>query len=71
MPHLLLYVRDMLRAYAAKQQFKPVPHRKARCITGAALLEEFGSPHAEDAEQVARAYPWLLGYQGGCPADEQ
>ncbi|KAK2077104.1 hypothetical protein QBZ16_004738 [Prototheca wickerhamii] len=51
MQDVLLYARDMLQAYAAKQKFVPAPRRKAFCA---------------DADTIARAYPWLLKYDGGC-----
>ncbi|KAL6776429.1 hypothetical protein ACKKBG_A21080 [Auxenochlorella protothecoides x Auxenochlorella symbiontica] len=66
MQDLLLYTRDMLQAYAAAQRFTPAPRRKARCVDGAAMLEEFGTPYAQDAEEVAYAYPWLKDFDGGC-----
>lgn len=62
--------RDLLRAYAALQQFKPKPAAKSQCYTGARLLEQFGTPHEADAAAVARAYPWLQGYDAGCAAAE-
>lgn len=71
MEEVLLYVRDALRAYAALQQFKPRPHAKAVCYTGAQLLEQFGMPFEADAKAVAAAYPALArGYDGRCKAAE-
>ena len=66
MQDVLLYARDMLQAYAAKQKFVPAPRRKAFCVDGAAVLQEFGTPYQADADTIARAYPWLLKYDGGC-----
>lgn len=57
--------RDLLRAYAARQQFKVRPAPKSRCYTGDLLLEQFGTPFRQDAETVATAYPWLRGYDAG------
>ena len=60
--------RDLLRAYAARQQFKVKPVAKSQCYTGDRLLEQFGFPHEGDAAVVAKAYPWLRGYDAGCKA---
>lgn len=71
MEEVLLYVRDALRAYAARQQFKPRPHARAACYTGARLLEQFSMPFEADAKAVAAAYPWLArGYDGRCKEAE-
>ena len=59
---------DLLRAYAALQQFKVKPVAKGQCYTGDRLLEQFGFPHQGDAAVVAKAYPWLRGYDAGCKA---
>lgn len=59
---------DLLHAYAALQQFKVKPVAKSQCYTGDRLLEQFGFPHQGDAAVVAKAYPWLRGYDGGCKA---
>ncbi|PSC76631.1 O-glucosyltransferase 1-like [Micractinium conductrix] len=65
MQDALLYIRDLLRSYAALQRFKPEPV-KSTCYTGARLLEQFSTPHSADGEAVARAYPWLVSWDGGC-----
>lgn len=62
MPDVRLYIRDALQKYASLQRFKPRPSWNAECYTGEMLLEQFGFPHAFDAEAVARAYPWLKTY---------
>lgn len=59
---------DLLRAYAALQQFKVKPVAKSQCYTGDRLLEQFGFPHEVDAAVVAKAYPWLRGYDARCKA---
>lgn len=66
----LLPRRDLLKAYAGLQRFKPRPVSKSVCYTGARLLEAFGHPYPEDAKKVAAAYPWLVGYDGGCTEAE-
>ncbi|KAL4422975.1 hypothetical protein ABPG75_009172 [Micractinium tetrahymenae] len=65
MPDVFLYMRDLLRAYAALQRFRPAPFKSA-CYTGDLLLEQFAAPHAWDGQAVAAAYPWLRGYDAGC-----
>ena len=62
--------RDLLKSYAALQKFRVRPVAKATCYTGDLLLEQFATPHKVDGEIVARAYPWLKGYDGGCKAAE-
>eukprot|EP00887_Chlorella_sp_A99_P001327 scaffold14.g1327.t1 len=56
----------VLREYAGLQRFRPKRHKRARCITGDHILDEFSSPHKKDAELVARHYPWLPGWDPGC-----
>ena len=29
-------------------------------------MEQFSTPHKSDGGAVARAYPWLLGWDGNC-----
>ena len=54
MPDVRLYIRDALRKYASLQRFMPHPSWNAECYTGEMLLEQFGFPHAFDAEAVAQ-----------------
>lgn len=63
----LLYTRDMLRAYAARQRFAPSPHPKAVCYDGERLLQQFAVPYSQDRQSVERAYPWLVSHGGNCP----
>lgn len=46
------------------------PHCRQVCSNqrfraGARLLEQFSTPHSADGEAVARAYPWLVSWDGG------
>ena len=66
-----LWCRDLLRAYAKLQQFKVRPLAKATCYTGDRLLEQFATPHSRDGKAVARAYPWLTGYDAGAVGGER
>ena len=36
-------------------------------IPGQRVLQDFGVPFKEDAEQVAKQYPWLTAWDPGCP----
>ena len=46
------------------------PPKRAVCYDGDALLGQFGTPFAADAEVVAKKYPWLEGFgAGACPRD--
>lgn len=62
-----LYIRDLLREYAALQKFKPKKHTNSICYTGRLLLEQFGKPHVRDAHIVRQSYPWLESFDPGCP----
>lgn len=70
MEDVLLYMRDMLTAYAQLQRkadYQPAePSQNAVCYTGPLLLEQFGYPYMQDAERVATVYPWLRDLHGGC-----
>ena len=54
MADVRLYIRDALAKYASLQRFMPHPSWNAECYTGEMLLEQFGFPHAFDAEAVAK-----------------
>eukprot|EP00887_Chlorella_sp_A99_P007639 scaffold20.g7639.t1 len=70
MEDALLYLRDVLRGYAALQRFRVKPLAKSVCYTGDRVLEQFATPHAKDGAMVGAAYPWLRGYDGGCAESE-
>ena len=55
-----------------KSSLQRHPHLRSTSAgyAGKRLLEEFSFPHAEDGADVARAYPWLAAWDGGCPASE-
>ncbi|KAL4451241.1 hypothetical protein ABPG77_009313 [Micractinium sp. CCAP 211/92] len=65
MQDVFLYIRDLLRAYAKLQRFRPAPFKSA-CYGGNLLLDQFAAPYAWDGKAVERAYPWLRGYDAGC-----
>ncbi len=58
MANVRLYARDALRLYASLQRFTPVVQPGGSCITGARLLEMFGSPNRRDRDMVLDAYKW-------------
>lgn len=62
----MIYARDVLKAYAKRQRFTPEVYEKAECYDGEKVLQQFGYPHQEDRDVVAKAYPWLEDYTGGC-----
>ena len=45
MQDVLMYIRDLLRSYAALQRFKVKPLAKSACYTGDRVLEQFAFPH--------------------------
>lgn len=65
------YLLDVLREYAALQQFRPQPSRGAVCYTGRRLLQLFGIPYREAGDDVAQRYPWLADWDPGCPKESQ
>lgn len=67
MADVRLYVRDLLREYAALQTFVPRRRQNSVCYTGRVLLEQFGSHHVRDAHILRQAYPWLQAFDPGCP----
>jgi hypothetical protein len=46
MEDVRLYLRDLLREYAALQTFQPFRSEEARCMNWGRMLAEFGAPHA-------------------------
>lgn len=67
MTDVRLYIRDLLREYAALQAFVPVKKPNSVCYTGQLLLEQFGRPHARDEHILRQSYPWLEDFDNGCP----
>ncbi len=67
MTDVRLYIRDLLREYAALQSFVPVKKPNSVCYTGRLLLEQFGRPHARDEHILRQSYPWLEDFDNGCP----
>ena len=59
MEDVRLYIRDVLKEYAALQTFRPKPTWNSVCYTGELLLDQFGFPHEYDRKVVLQAYPWL------------
>lgn len=59
MEDVRLYIRDVLKEYAAMQTFKPEPTWDSACYTGEMLLQQFGFPYEYDKKVVLAAYPWL------------
>jgi Glycosyl transferase family 90 len=45
MEDVRLYLRDLLREYAALQTFQPFRSEEARCMNWDRMLAEFGAPH--------------------------
>jgi len=70
MKDVLEYLRDVLRGYSALQIEAPSLSAGSACYTGTRLIEEFSFPHPEDGADVARVYPWLAAWDGGCPKSE-
>ncbi|KAI3424060.1 hypothetical protein D9Q98_009423 [Chlorella vulgaris] len=74
MQDVLLYIRDLLRAYSTLQRFQVAPsgnlEGRSVCYSGRLLLEQFGTPYATDAKTVEAAYPWLRTFGAGCPEVE-
>lgn len=62
MEDVRLYIRDVLKEYAALQTFKPQPAWESVCYTGELLLEQFGFPYEYDKKVVLSAYPWLRSF---------
>lgn len=67
MADVRLYIRDLLREYAALQAFYPQKKPNSVCYTGRLLLEQFGKPHMRDEHILRQSYPWLEGFTNGCP----
>lgn len=59
MEDVRLYIRDVLKEYAALQTYKAQPSWDSVCYTGELLLEQFGFPYEYDKKVVTAAYPWL------------
>lgn len=59
MEDVRLYIRDVLKEYAALQTYKAQPSWDSVCYTGELLLEQFGYPYEYDKKVVTAAYPWL------------
>ena len=65
MADVRLYIRDVLREYAALQVFDDIlwtqvqPSWNAVQYSGDLLLQQFAFPHKYDFEVVRAAYPWL------------
>jgi len=62
MEDVRLYIRDVLKEYAALQTFKAQPSWNSVCYTGEHLLEQFGYPYEYDKKVVTAAYPWLRNF---------
>ena len=62
MEDVRLYIRDVLREYAALQTFRPKPTWDSVCYTGELLLQQFGFPYEYDRKVVLAAYPWLRSF---------
>ena len=67
MKDVLEYLRDTFRGYGALQIDEPTLSVDSVCYTGARLIGEFAFPSSEDGAAVAKAYPWLAAWDGGCP----
>lgn len=62
MEDVRLYIRDVMKEYAALQTYKARPSWDAVCYTGELLLEQFGFPYEYDKKVVTAAYPWLRNF---------
>lgn len=63
MADVLIYMRDVLSAYASLQKYQPQPMLGSQCMSGPAVLNLFSSTERRHVEMV---YPWLIDYTGNC-----